>query len=84
MRHRILIAIVVSAVFLAAAAAALATSGKTVSIKPVNGSTTKTVKVTGINKDIAKITICQAGACQAAVLYGGDIRLALAVTGVRP
>jgi len=51
-------------------------------IKPVNGPEHKTVEVKGVSKNKAQITICERGDCQSAVVYGGDVRLALSFAGV--
>lgn len=52
-------------------------------IKPVNGPEHKTVQVKGINKNKLKITICERGDCQSAILFGGDVRLALSFAGIQ-
>lgn len=53
------------------------------SIKPVNGPEHKTVKVKGINGNKARFTICERGDCQSAIVFGGDVRLALSFAGVK-
>jgi len=78
----IVAALCVAAILLTVAATGIAGATDSFPIKPVNGPEHKTVEVKKASKNKAKITICERGDCQSAIVYGGDLRLALSFAGV--
>lgn len=83
-RHYAVVTVALSAVaaLLIVIGTSVAGAGDSFPIKPVNGPEHKTVEVKGVNKNKVKITICERNDCQSAIVFGGDVRLALSFAGV--